>query len=52
MAKTKLSLLGLSAVTVLGLSACVQQLWTAKYPGPNNYYSEVYDVVVGIDQII
>ncbi|OUS25845.1 hypothetical protein A9Q99_20540 [Gammaproteobacteria bacterium 45_16_T64] len=47
MAKTKLSLLAVSAASVLGLSACVQQLWTATYPGPNNYYSEVYDIVVG-----
>jgi len=52
MAKTRLSLLGLSIVTVLGLSACVQQLWTAKYPGPNNYFSQVYAVVEGIDQAV
>ena len=52
MAKTKLSLLGISAVTVLGLSACVQQLWTATYPGPNNYYSEVYNLAVDADQSV
>ncbi len=49
MIKRKHSLVALTAAT-LAVSACVQQIWKATYPGPNDYYSESYDVAVDSEQ--
>ncbi|MCG8316182.1 MAG: hypothetical protein MI976_23470 [Pseudomonadales bacterium] len=45
MANGKLPFISLATLTIC-LPACIQQVWQATYPGPDNYYSQAVDVLV------